>query len=126
MPRLKSWLISGVSSVWRVTSPPVNRGVCTSCAGISLGLSTFMMDISFASMVLAPSPGEVYRHPHGRARGLVGCPRPLRLGQPVYDHQHGTDTLKKMLQAQVFVRCVLIVVVICQRHADQRHAERLR
>ena len=48
------------------------------------------------------------------------------LAQPVYHTQHGTDALEIMAQTQVLIGGMLIVVMIRQRYADERHAERLR
>ena len=48
------------------------------------------------------------------------------LAQPVHHTQHGTDALEIMAQTQVLIGGMLIVVMICQRYADERHAERLR
>src|SRR5437763_4514042 len=62
----------------------------------------------------------------GRHRGSAQLEPPLSLGQPVDHTQHGTDALEKMAQAHVFVGSLLIVVMICQRYADERHPERLR
>src|SRR5712691_12135253 len=124
MPRLKSWLISGVSSGWRVTAPPVNRGLLASCSGISLGLSTFMMGSSCRLWSSHSLLGKCTSIRMSSPRG--GWEARLRLGQPVYHRQHGTDTLEKMAQAQVFVGRMLVVVVIRQRHADQWHTECLR
>jgi hypothetical protein len=50
--RLKLLLISGVSSVCRVTGPPVNKGLFAGSAGIASGLSTFIRASSFQSLVL--------------------------------------------------------------------------
>src|SRR6266850_1152501 len=50
--RLKLLLISGVSSVCRVTGPPVNKGLFAGSAGIASGLSTFIRTSSFQSLVL--------------------------------------------------------------------------
>src|SRR5215831_10565663 len=54
MARLKSLLISDVSSVCRVTGPPVNRGVFTGSAGIASGLSTFIRVASFRILMFQP------------------------------------------------------------------------
>lgn len=62
------------------------------------------MGFSFPYMVLSLCPGEVYRHLHALAKGLAEDPIQLRLGQPVYDRQHGTDTLQKMAQARMSLR----------------------
>src|SRR5215472_9924408 len=48
--RLKLLLISGVSSVCRVTGPPVNRGLFAGSAGIASVLSTFIGASSFRSI----------------------------------------------------------------------------
>ena len=47
------------------------------------------------------------------------------LAQPVHDAQHGTDALEIMAQTQVFIGSMLIVVVIRQGDADERHTEGL-
>jgi hypothetical protein len=54
--RLKLLLISGVSSVCRVTGPPVNKGVFAGSAGIASGLSTFIGASSFQCVVLPVVP----------------------------------------------------------------------
>src|SRR5262249_15217656 len=49
--------MSGVSSGWRVTGPPVNQGLFADSAGISLGLSTFAIGVSslrFLGLLLSP------------------------------------------------------------------------
>src|SRR2546428_6249870 len=50
--RLKLLLISGVSSVCRVTGPHVNKGLFAGSAGIASVLSTFIRTSSFQSLVL--------------------------------------------------------------------------
>ena len=50
--RLKLLLISGVSSVCRVTGPPVNKGLFAGSAGIASGFSTFIRTSSFQYLVL--------------------------------------------------------------------------
>src|SRR5215467_1132221 len=47
MPRLKLLLASGVSSVCRVTGPPVNSGALTGCDGIWSGFITFIRESPF-------------------------------------------------------------------------------
>jgi hypothetical protein len=51
MARLKLLLISGVSSVCRVTGPPVNKGLFAGSAGIASGLRTFSRTSSFQTLV---------------------------------------------------------------------------
>src|SRR4029453_18445725 len=63
--RLKLLLISGVSSVCRVTGPPVNKGLFAGSAGIASVLSTFIGTSSFQCLgVHVPVVPVVQAFPH--------------------------------------------------------------
>src|SRR2546428_9663046 len=75
MPKLKSLLASGVSSVCRVTGPPVNKGAFTGWAGISEGLCTFIGAFSFQVIVPSSFLVGVYLYLNVLVTGRVGMVR---------------------------------------------------
>ena len=49
----------------------------------------------------------------------------LVCSQAMYGHERRADAIDKVTQAEIFVRGVLVIVVVGQGHADQRHIQGL-